>query len=121
IELAEEAAQQEPFRPAIVRLAPWLELYERGAIARALPYFVADKKPLSAFIPRENRDIGQTQGQLNPTKNLIITEVRHFQQRVFLPTPHREDFCTFEVHGVFSDQDIPQLILRCRGIPVDTA
>lgn len=52
VKYAEEAMEKDPSSKTLSRLPIWLEIYERGAIRRALPYLIANKKPLSGFVPK---------------------------------------------------------------------
>ena len=57
LQLAKEAAAKAPSISDIASLQPWIELYERGAVARALPYLYRNARPLSKWLVLSNVEL----------------------------------------------------------------
>jgi len=114
-----EAAQHAPANRAIARLHPWLELYERGAIASALEDLLVSKMPVSTWLP--HYDPFRCSGELEADKPLVIKEVSKFSSRVIWHGffPRFIKVITFDILCHLRNYTDPQPVLRCRSVPIE--
>jgi hypothetical protein len=115
IRLAEEAASYLPTHSAVTNLVPWLEMYERGAVARALPHFIARRKPLGSFLTTKQYSDKLASGQPIPNQTLIVTN--QATHTAFVTRKVRGSF-TVECH--VQGEEAPRTVLDCMAIPVST-
>jgi hypothetical protein len=114
-----EAAQHAPANRAIARLHPWLELYERGAIASALEDLLVSKMPVSTWLPRY--ELSHPTGELEADKPLVIKEISKFSRRVIWHGffPKFIKVITFDILCHLRNYTDPQAVLRCRSVPIE--
>ncbi len=116
IELAKEAASHLPTHSAVLNLAAWLEMYERGAVARALPYFITRKKPVGAFMTRNQWNTVNVTGVPEGDKNLSISDHVLFQKGIL----RKKDYGSCQVLCHLQDISTPQPILQLVAVPRST-
>jgi len=124
---AQEASTLDPSQPAYGHLPAWIEIYERGAVLRAMPYLTPDKKPLSTFIPPANYEkIEQSlDGKPDLKKPLVVEAKRIYEKRVIKVDPLKMKFFektkvgAFEIHCYIQGKEEAYPQLQCRGLPLD--
>jgi hypothetical protein len=124
---AQKASSLDPAQPAYGHLPAWIEIYERGAVLRAMPYLTPERKPLSLFLPSANYEKVEQRGEgkIDPRKHFIVTAKRTYEKRLIRPDPlkmrlfEKTTVGAFEVHGPLQGQEETALLVTCHGLPLD--
>ncbi|HEY1349566.1 MAG TPA: hypothetical protein VGF67_08090 [Ktedonobacteraceae bacterium] len=127
VQYAQKSGALDPAQPAYGHLPAWIEIYERGAVLRAMPYLTPEKKPLTLFLPAANyTKVEQRQeGKADPRKPLVVTAQRTYEKRLIRPSPLRLRLFekmlvgAFEVRGYLQGQEEAVSLLQCQGLPLD--
>lgn len=124
---AQKASALDPTQPAYGHLPAWIEIYERGAVLRAMPYLTPERKPLSLFLPSANCEKGEqrVESKIDPRTHFIVAAKRTYEKRVLSPDPLKMRFFArtmvgdFEVRGLLQGEEEACLLLKCHGLPLD--
>lgn len=113
---AQQASTLDPSQQAYGHLPAWLEIYERGAVLRAMPYLTPDRKPLSTFIPSSNYKVFQSlDGKPDLKKPLLVETKRIYEKGLIKKTK----VGAFEIHCSLQGRQEAYPQLQCRGLPLD--
>ena len=116
IKRAQNASILDPSQPAYGHLPAWIEIYERGAVLRAMPYLTPDRKPLSTFIPSANYKIIQSlDGKPDLKKPLVVRAERKYEKGWIRKTK----VGAFEIHCYLQGKEEAYPQLQCHGLPLD--
>jgi hypothetical protein len=122
IRLAREAAGWLPAHTAVANLAPWIELYERGAILRALPYMVAGKRPLGCFLAKDAFTDKIVVGHPEPNQTFIVADQEIYllsKINIFANQEARKRG-RFSVLCKLKGEESPRVIFQCKGLRIST-
>lgn len=121
LEHAQESAALYPAQRALRRLPTAIEVYERGAIRRALSSMVTPQVPLAEYLRPANCDIPALVGDLDLKKTLLITAAQQYKKNVVqrqAPFVVQRQLVSFEIHCFLKNQSDSQLALRAHDVPL---
>jgi len=116
VKYARNAGTLDPSQPAYGHLPAWIEIYERGAILRAMPYLTPDRKPLSTFVPPANYKIIQSLDDKPDLKKPLVIKAERKYDKGWLK---KSKVGSFEIHCYVQGKEDAYPLLQCRGLPLD--
>lgn len=110
VKYAQDASKLDPGQTAFSHLVAWIEVYEQGAITRAMPYLTPHKKPLRTLIPTIFKHSKRLEGKVDPKKPFVMEDVHTYYTR-------KEQFANFKISCYLQGDDRPHRIVDCNGLP----